>query len=340
MLEIIKNVQGVYIFNEPSLDLMGCISIDKCNRNYTAIGGTRLAQYPSLEEAVRDSVYLAKTMSKKCKIADIPFIGGKAVILKPKHIKNIQKFFEYYGMIINSLNGSFITGCDVGVNSTHMNIVQTKTKYITGLSKGLDRDYLSYFTALGIYESMKICLKRTRSIDSLKNIHVVVQGVGKVGRYLVEILYSQKARITISDIAPETVKQITSLIDCNVIEEKDILKTECDIFSPCALGGIINESNRESLKCKLICGAANNQIYEYKLLNRLSSRNIIFIPDWICNVGGTIYAAFSYLGNDIHEVTMKVKDTIERKTHEFLDLNSKSNLYTAALAMLDNSHTV
>lgn len=83
MLELIKHVKGVYIFNEPSVDLSGCISIDKCDENYSAIGGTRLIQYASLEEAVQDSMNLAKTMSKKCRIADIPFIGGKAVILKP-----------------------------------------------------------------------------------------------------------------------------------------------------------------------------------------------------------------------------------------------------------------
>jgi leucine dehydrogenase len=160
---------------------------------------------------------------------------------------------------------------------------------------------------------------------------LIIQGVGKVGTYLAEILYSKKACITVSDIAVERLQQITSSINCNIVAEQDIMKTECDIFSPCALGGVINALNIESLKCKLICGAANNQIYEYKLLNLLSNRNILFIPDWICNVGGTIYAALSYLGNDINHVTMKVQDTIEKRVHEFLDLNDKSNLYTAAL---------
>lgn len=125
-----------------------------------------------------------------------------------KCIKNIQKIFECYGTIINSLNGSFITGGDVGVNNTHMNIAQTKTKYIAGLSSGLDRDYLSYLTAFGVYKSMKICLKRTYNINSFKNIHVIIQGVGKVGTYLAEILYSKKARITVSDVAFERLKQI------------------------------------------------------------------------------------------------------------------------------------
>ena len=152
MLNLISDITRIHIFNEPKLNLIGCIAISKSEKEFKAIGGTRLAEYSSLNDAIKDAIRLANSMTKKCLVAEIPFVGGKGVLLKPKHMYNIEEYFKTYGEIIESLNGNFITGCDVGVNNSNMNIAKTQTKYITGLSNNLDRDYLIYLTALGVYE--------------------------------------------------------------------------------------------------------------------------------------------------------------------------------------------
>ena len=160
-------------------------------------------------------------------------------------------------------------------------------------------------------------------------MHVAIQGVGKVGRNLAEMLDKDNARITICDPDSEAVKQIVNKLNCNVVEAKDIFGIECDVFSPCALGGVINKKTIDSLKCKIICGAANNQIYDDNLLNTLTNKNIFFMPDWICNVGGTIYAAHSYLDNRLDMITEKVRKVLIKRTNEFIDLTKKSKLHTA-----------
>ena len=334
MLNLISDIRGIYVFNNPKINLIGCIAIDKGKQEYGAIGGTRLLEYSSLEYAIKDVVWLANAMSKKCIVADIPFVGGKGVLLKQKHINSIEEYFKAYGEIIESLNGSFITGCDVGVDNFNMNIVKSKTHYITGLSNGLDRDYLSYLTALGVYKSMGTCLKRIYDIDSLSRINVVIQGVGKVGRDLAKILCQKNAHVTICDINKEIAKQVASELNCDIVEERDIFDIECDIFAPCGLGGVINNETINLLKCKIICGAANNQIHNNNLLEDLDNRNIFFMPDWICNIGGAIYAAHSYLNVDIELIIEKVKKILVRRTNEFIDLKENSNLYTAATTFI------
>lgn len=330
---LIKKVQ---IFNNPELDLICCVATSHSKTGLSSIGGTRFADYVSLDEAVNDAMNLAEAMNLKCAVAKLPYVGGKSVILKSKNSTDKKNFFSGYGKVIQSLQGELITGCDVGVNNDDMEITKLYCDFITGLSYDTNVDYLTYLTAVGVFESMRICLDRIKGSNSLTNIHVAIQGVGKVGAYLVELLREAGAILTITDTNKEAIKKIASYSIGNVVEEKDIFGVECDIFSPCAMGGAINLDTVNQLKCSIICGAANNQLSDVIMLENLSQRSIFFMPDWICNVGGAIYASESYSKTPINEIDSKVKKIISSRSLELLDFVEKHQLPKGCETFISN----
>ena len=328
---LIQDIAGIFIFSKPQVNLLGCIALDNRSSGNIALGGTRLTKYSSFDEAIKDTVRLALSMSEKCKAAELPFTGGKTVILEPDFIENREVFFMEYAKILNSLNGSFITGCDVGLFEEDVNAIAKVSSFVTGFSQ-LKTDYLSYLTACSVVESIKVSFSKLYKTNSLKNSRVLVQGIGKVGAYVAKIMDKLDAQVMISDVNPAKLKQIQKDVSCKVVDIERLFDTECDVFCPCALGGILNVANSYELKCKLVCGSANNPIYDYNILHILDQRGIIFIPDWISNVGGVIYAALSYQQKPIAEIETYLKQIIDKRVKEFLDYYTSSDLFNAVNA--------
>lgn len=271
-----------------------------------ALGGVRFWNYTSEEDALYDVRRLSKGMSLKNAAAGLKLGGGKAVIIgDPKKLKN-REFFKAFGRIVNSLNGKYYTAEDVNTNTTDIAQIKETTQFVTG-TKDVSGNP-SPFTALGVYRGMKAGVQTLFQTDSLKDMVIAVQGLGNVGYSLCEHLHNEGAILKVFDINPETLEKAVTQLGATAVSSEEILKTECDIFAPCALGAVLNVNNVKDLKCKMICGSANNVLTDAATGAELEALDILYLPDYIVNAGGVINCAEEITGStyDAEAVTAKV----------------------------------
>lgn len=297
-----------------------------------AMGGTRMWNYQSEEEAVKDVLRLSRGMTFKNAIAGLNIGGGKAVIIgDAKKIKN-EALMRRFGKFVNSLNGKYWTAEDVNMNARDMEYVHMETPYVTGIpeSMGGSGDP-SPVTAYGVYIGMKASAKKAYGSDSLKGKKVVVQGAGHVGTYLIEHLVKEGAEVYVSDIFEDKLVAITKSFDVKVVGPEDLYDMDMDIYAPCALGATLNDRTIPKLKCAIVAGAANNQLDEEdKHAEMLKDRGIIYAPDFLINSGGITNVYYEQQGNynrqrvyeqteRIYEVCLEVIEYAEFKgttTHQ------------------------
>ncbi len=254
-----------------------------------ALGGCRMWPYATEEEAVVDVLRLSKGMTYKSAAAGCNYGGGKMVVWgDPKKDKS-EALFRALGRFVEGLDGRFYTGTDVGTASSDFIWSSYETDKVSALPEefGGSGDS-SITTAFGVWKGMKACVKEVFGTESLKGLRIAVQGVGKVGFHLVGHLVDEGAAVTVSDINRDYVDRITSKYQVKVVEPDAIYDVDCDIFSPCALGAVINDDTIKRLKCKIIAGAANNQLKEHRHGHDLQSRGILYAPDYVINAGGMI----------------------------------------------------
>lgn len=254
-----------------------------------ALGGTRMWPYKSEEDALKDALRLSRGMTYKAAAAGLNLGGGKAVIIgDPKKDKS-QDLFTTYGTFLNGLGGRYITAEDVGTDVNDIEYVFTATDYVVGIeaSHGGSGDP-SPFTALGTFQGIHACLRKLYNDESLKGKVVVVQGVGHVGSHLVRMLDHAGAKVVISDIDEDRVKSLKDELGVESVGVDEAATTKCDIFAPCALGSVINADSVENLKCKIVAGAANNQLDVIERCDDLKARGILYAPDYVINAGGLI----------------------------------------------------
>lgn len=254
-----------------------------------ALGGTRMWPYASEEEALVDVLRLSKGMTYKASAAGLNLGGGKAVIIgDPKKDKS-EALFRNFGAFVNSLNGKYITAEDVGTTVQDMSYIFMETPYVTGIpvSFGGSGDPSPY-TAHGVLMGIKASVKHQLKTDSLKGVRVAVQGLGNVGSHLVEYLVKEGAKVVIADIDPEKTKRVADKHNVEMVAADQIISQDCDVFAPCALGAIINDKSLPTLKCKVIAGAANNQLSEDRHGDALRELGILYAPDYVINSGGLI----------------------------------------------------
>ncbi|MBP9691780.1 MAG: hypothetical protein KBD90_00410 [Alphaproteobacteria bacterium] len=311
--------------------LIAIAAIDKANKG-PALGGTRCIHYASIKDAIIDALKLSKTMTRKIQFADLPFTGGKVVLVKPDKISNKKEYFSAYGKFIDSLDGRIITGCDSGVTQEDMKIATEYTKYITALpSANSDLDSLAYLTAFGVQEAMRAAIQFKFGKDNLKNIKIVIQGVGKVGAELVAILCEHGADLTVTDTDSKKLSLIYSQYNVRSVDPDKIYQIESDVFAPCGLGGTINSKTIPSLKDKIICGAANNPLASEDISQYFDKLGILYVPDFIANIGGTVYAALSYQGHSSEQAKDWLSKFLYQKTLQSLHHRDCYNhIYTAA----------
>ena len=254
-----------------------------------ALGGVRMWPYASTEDALRDVLRLAEAMTYKAAVAGLPLGGGKAVIIgDPKRAKT-ESLLRAFGRAVEGLGGRYLTAEDVGMTVADMEVVRKETKHVTGTSEktGGSGDP-SYLTAKGVFYAVETCLKEIYRDPSVKNRTVAIQGVGKVGYQLGELLATAGARLIIADTDPQRAMLARREFEGWKVEPDEILQAECDVLAPCALGGVLNRKTIPKLRCRAIAGAANNQLEEPADAGRLEERRILYAPDYVISAGGII----------------------------------------------------
>mgnify|MGYP001168249725 FL=1 len=299
-----------------------------------ALGGTRMWNYSCEEDALEDVLRLSRGMTYKAAISGLKLGGGKAVIVGDSKKDKSEMLMRKFGQFVDTLAGKYITAEDVGMNTKDMEYVRMETKHVTGIPKSMGGSGdPSPVTAYGVYMGMKACARYCWEKDNLEGKRIVVQGVGNVGEYLVQYLYEEGADIYISDISKEKLDQVQSKYDVTVINNSDVLDFDMDIFAPCALGGVLNTHNIERLKCKIVCGGANNQLEdEVRDSLHLKKRKIVFAPDFLVNSGGLINVYSEINGYDKEKSLNKTKE-IYQTTLDILNKSNKEGITSYASAM-------
>lgn len=281
-----------------------------------ALGGTRMWTYASEEEAIEDALRLALGMTYKNAAAGLNLGGGKAVIMgNPKTDKN-DEMFRAFGRFIEGLNGRYITAEDVGTTEQDMDLIHLETDYVTGVSAEFGSSgNPSPVTALGVYVGMKAAAKEAFGDDSLKGKTIAVQGVGNVAYTMCEYLHEEGAKLIVTDINEEAVQRAVDNFGATAVGINEIYGVEADIFSPCALGAVINDDTIPQLKAKVIAGSANNQLKNPEHGDKIHEMGFVYAPDYVINSGGVINVADELDGYNRERALKKVNtiyDTIEK----------------------------
>ena len=273
-----------------------------------ALGGCRCIPYDTEEDAMVDALRLARGMTYKAAISGIAHGGGKAVLMKPAGEMDRSAFFRAFGQFVDDLGGHYITAEDSGTSLEDMEIVRTVTKHVTGVKPehGGGGDP-SPWTALGVRRGIEAMAKFKLGRDSLEGMRVAVQGIGHVGYHLCRQLNQLGAQLIVADIDPLKAERAQREFGAEVVALDHITSVECDVFAPCALGSALNDQTIPALKCKIVAGAANNQLALPHNGDDLFQRGIIYAPDYAINAGGLMNVAQEVLGYDEAKVRAKVE---------------------------------
>ncbi|MFA8438849.1 Glu/Leu/Phe/Val dehydrogenase [Pueribacillus sp. YX66] len=297
-----------------------------------ALGGTRMWMYENEEQALEDALRLAKGMTYKNAAAGLNLGGGKSVIIgDPKKDKS-EELLRAFGRYIQTLNGRYITAEDVGTTVEDMDLIYEETDYVTGISPAFGSSgNPSPVTAYGLYKGMKAAVLEAFGTESLQGKTIAVQGVGNVAYHLCKYLHEEGAHLIVTDINKDAVKKVVDAFQAEAVKPEDIYSVECDIFSPCALGGIINDETIEKLKAKVIAGSANNQLKEEKHGMLLFERGIVYAPDYVINAGGVINVADELYGYN-RERAMKKVESIYDKISKIIEISKREQIPTSKAA--------
>jgi leucine dehydrogenase len=282
--------ENLFFCQDKALDFKAVIAIHDTTLG-PATGGCRMWQdYPSEMDAVEDALRLARGMTYKYAAAGVNLGGGKAVIIGDPKRTDREPVFRALGKFINRLGGKYITGEDVGTTLQDMEYIRMETEHVVTLPTYLGgAGDISPMTAFGTIRAMQACCNRVYGSDSLEGKQVAVQGLGAVGHNMVEQLHELGAGLIVTDIDPAKVESMTKRFKASSVQADAIYDVDCDIFCPCALGKVINDDTLSRLKCKIICGSANNQLAEERNGEQLEKQGLVYAPDYIANAGGTIY---------------------------------------------------
>jgi leucine dehydrogenase len=278
-----------------------------------ALGGTRMWNYASEQEALNDVLRLSRGMTFKSAVAGLNLGGGKAVIIGDAKTQKNDALMRRFGQFVDSLSGKYITAEDVGMETRDMDVIREVTKNVTGVSESLGGSgNPSPVTAYGVYMGMKAAAEVGFGSKNLSGRKIIVQGVGHVGETLVDYLVKEGAQVIISDINEARVSDLCIKYGVQSVSGEEIFNQEMDIYAPCALGATLNSESINALKAKVVAGAANNQLADEKIHgDLLSKRGIIYAPDFVVNAGGII--------NVYAELAHYDRPTIMKKTEAIFD---------------------
>jgi len=287
-----------------------------------ALGGTRFYPYPTDDAAITDALNLSRAMAYKNALAGLDHGGGKAVIIGDPDVLKSEALLRAYGRFVQSLNGRYITACDIGTYSQDMDIVARECRHVTGRTEphGGAGDS-SVLTALGVFQGMRAAAEHLWDSPSLEGRQVAVEGVGKVGSHLVEHLISDGAGVLVYDVSSAAVQRaLTGHPEVRVAASRsELITADIDVYAPCALGGAVDDDTVAALRARIICGGANNQLAHPGVDKLLTDHGIVYAPDYVVNAGGVIQVADELEGFNFERARAKAGQ-IFTTTKRILDL--------------------
>ena len=332
----LENHEQVNFFHDPKTNLKAIIAIHSTELG-PSLGGCRMMEYESEQNALFDVLRLAKGMTYKSAIAGLKLGGGKSVIIGNSKTDKTDELLEKFGEFIDSLGGRYITAEDMGMNVKDMEIIKRKTNHVTGLAKDLGgsgdpSEVTSYGTYMGILSAVKFKLNK----DNLDGLSIMVQGLGNVGMKLIDYLAKHDINLFVSDIDADKVSDCVSSFGATPIAEKDVYDLDANIYCPCAVGATVNDKTIDRLNFDIIAGAANNVLENYeKHGNILFRKNILYAPDYVINAGGVINI-YNELGEynkiDVFKQVEKIYDNLLNIFVESEKQNIATNIVSDLLA--------
>jgi leucine dehydrogenase len=324
----INNHEQIVFCNDNDTGLKAIIAIHNTVLG-PSLGGTRMWNYKNEMEALNDVLRLSRGMTYKSSVAGLNLGGGKAVIIgDASKIKN-EALLRRFGKFVNSLGGKYITAEDVAMTSKDMEIIHAETDYVSGLPETMGGSGdPSPVTAYGVYVSMKASAKEVWGKDELKGKTVLVQGIGHVGENLVNHLTQEGAKVYINDINEARIKAVSDKYKASFIEADKMFDLDMDIYAPCALGATLNDDTLNRLKCKVVCGAANNQLANEQIHGEMiKEKGILYAPDFVVNAGGIINVYYELEGYN-RERALAHAEKIYDTTFNLFQLAKKDNVPT------------
>jgi leucine dehydrogenase len=286
----VKGYEQVLKVTDKSSQLTAIIAIHNLTLG-PALGGIRIQSYSSFDDALEDALRLSRGMTYKSAIAEVGFGGGKSVIIADSKKQKTPEMLLSFGKAVEALTGTYICAEDVGCTTEDVSIIRKATKYVVGLPHAKSSGNPGPFTAWGVFRGIQSVAYKLFGSDSLENVSVAIQGLGSVGEPLTEFLFWAGAKMILADKDSQKVKRLANKYGARAVSVDEILKVECDIFSPCALGGILNEWTIPEFRSKGIAGSANNQLLRDIDGKHLLQRGILYAPDFVINAGGLLNVA-------------------------------------------------
>ena len=318
--------EEVVFFSDPSCGLRAIVAIHDTTLG-PGLGGTRLWPYANFDRAVEDVLRLSRGMTYKASISGLHLGGAKGVIVGDGAQVKSEALFRSYGRCVESLGGRYITTEDVGVAVGDMEYVFAETVHVTGLGKHHGGSGSpSPYTALGVFRGMEACCLKVYGSRSLKDKTVAIQGAGSVGRHLGRLLAQAQANIFVCDVNRNALEQFREgAPDAEVIDPDDVYDVACDIYAPCALGAVINDDTVERIKCRIVAGAANNQLAQECHGDILDKKGILYATDYLINAGGLMNVAIEFEGWREEKIRAMV-DGIFEATMNILKVSDKRGI--------------
>jgi leucine dehydrogenase len=299
--------EQVMFFSDRETGLKSIIGIHSTDLGPT-LGGCRMWNYADESEALTDVLRLSKAMTYKSAVAGLDLGGGKGIIIGDPTTKNKSELLRAFGRAVQTLAGRYVTTEDVGVGVPDIDIIRSTTQYVVGGSQVGGAGDPSGMTALGLFRGINATLKHAQIGENLKGLKVAIQGVGNVGYRLCGDLVAAGAQVIVCDIYPEKVNKAIKEFGVRAVSPEEIYSVDCDIFAPCALGAVLNARTIPQLRCKIVAGAANNQLERNSDGFALHERGILYVPDYVINAGGLINVAAELDGYDPEVVRAKVSE--------------------------------
>lgn len=313
---MLHNHEQIVFCNDNATGLKAIVAIHNTVLG-PSLGGTRMWNYNNEMEALTDVLRLSRGMTYKSSVAGLNLGGGKAVIIgDAKKIKS-EALLRRFGKFVDSLGGKYITAEDVAMSSRDMEIIKMETDHVSGLPENMGGSGdPSPVTAYGVYVSMKASAKEVWGSDNLSGKKVLVQGIGHVGEVLVSHLTKDGAKVYINDISEERLKEVSAKYKAEVVAADKMFDLDIDVYAPCALGATVNDDTLGKLKCKIICGAANNQLANEVIHGEaVGKQGILYAPDFVVNAGGIINVYYELEGYNRERALShaeKIYDTTSR----------------------------
>ena len=326
--------EGVHLFTDAASGLQAVIAVHSTHLG-PAAGGVRFWHYADTDRAITDALRLSRGMSFKNAMAGLPMGGGKGVVLAGKPGDTITPAqLEAFGRAVESLGGKYVTAEDVGMSEASMKVIATQTRHVSGLpvAAGSAGGDPGPYTAYGVYLGVKEAAKRGLGADSMRGVHVAIQGVGSVGGGLAKLLAKDGARLTLADVNAGRAQALADELGAETAAADAILTVEADVVSPNALGAILTESSIAALKTRVIAGGANNQLETREDGTKLAERGILYAPDYVINAGGIINVGLEYLGQGDEAEVMARIERIPTRLTEVWDEADRSGMPSSDVA--------